>query len=432
MRVFNLPLLITLAVIGVAIGFDVPFLSVNEALGAGGALMLGQVAAAVSPVQREVFAADPWQRIREDLPDFENVVASGRARCLIPTYAMTLYDVTLKLGGTTFAKSHITEVRLRKGSKTIWFATGSDLQSINSFFDQNDPARATFLRIPFTSRRMKSKGAEFIGGLDMTQLGEGALWLEVLTSGATAPTLKGKATWGPMQGNNLISKILQFTWSSSASGRRLVPLNFNGAVVEWVAIKYAGTAAATDWANTATSAAWAGNTGNGVFGAVTVSDGAKVGVHKFVCIEPGANVGTFAHFDPQGLLVSVRMVVAAAYSGGGLAFTLADGGTDFIAGDGFDVTVSNSTDGNVNRVEVKRNGRTVWDYECDEARFLEESYGRVPQSMFYFVDFEADEYPDGALRTAGAASVEWYVHLTAADDLTIYAGIIDTPDNNSN
>jgi len=431
MRLPNVPLLLSLAIIGAALVFGV-ILSPAEALGAGGALLLAQVAAAMPLNQREVFSADPWQRIREDLPDFENVSANGRARCLIPTYAMTLYDVTLKLGGTALTKAMITEVRLRKGSKTIWFATATDLQSLNNYFDKDEPNRATFLRVPFTSRRLKSKGAEFVGGLDMTRLGEGALWLEVLIVGATAPTLKGKATWGPMQGNTLISKILQFTWSSSASGRRLVPLNFNGAIVEWVAIKYAGTGAAVDWASSASSAAWAGNTGNGAMGAITVSDGAKVGVHKFVCIEPGANVGTFAHFDPDGLLVSVRMVVASAYSGGGLAFTLADGGTDFIAGDGFDITVANNTDGNVNRVEVKRNGRTVWDYECDEARYLQESYSRRPQSMFYFVDFEADNYPDGALRTAGAASVEWYVHLTAADDLTIYAGIIDTPDNNSN
>lgn len=430
MRLPNLPLFLTLAISALALTFDVPFLSVNEALGAGGALLIGQVAAAAAgSMQREVFSADPWQRIREDLPDFENVVATGRARCLIPTYAMTLYDVTLKLGGTTFTKAQITEVRLRKGSKTIWFATGSDLQSINSYFDKDEPNRATFLRIPFTSRRLKSKGAEFIAGLDMTQLGEGALWLEVLTSGATAPTLKGKATWGPIQGNSLIGKILQFTWSSSASGRRMVPLNFNGAVVEWVAFKYT----LADWAASATSAVFAGNTGNGAMGAVTVAAGCKVGAWKVVIVEPGTNVGAFIVFDPDGIMSPEGGDVASAYDNDSIAFTLADGSTDFVAGDGFTITVANNSDGNVNRVEVKRNGRTVWDYECDEARFLEESYGRVPQSRFYFVDFEVDNYPDGALRTAGAASIEWYVHLTAgSEDLTIYAGIIDTPDNNSN
>ena len=89
----------------------------------------------------------------------------------------------------------------------------------------------------------------------------------------------------------------------------------------------------------ATSAAYSGNTGNGTMGAVTLSVGAKAGVYKLTIIEPGSNVGTFIVEDPDGVIVG-RGVVATAFSAGGLAFTLADGATDFVAGDGFNITVA--------------------------------------------------------------------------------------------
>ncbi len=89
----------------------------------------------------------------------------------------------------------------------------------------------------------------------------------------------------------------------------------------------------------ATAAAVAGNTGNGTMGAVTVGAGAKPGVYKVVVIEPGTNAGKFSVEDPDGVTVGVG-TVAAAFSGGGLGFTLADGSTDFAAGDAFEITVA--------------------------------------------------------------------------------------------
>lgn len=89
----------------------------------------------------------------------------------------------------------------------------------------------------------------------------------------------------------------------------------------------------------ATSAANAGNTGNGAMGAITVGAGAMPGVYKLTFIEPGANVGTFRVEDPNGVEIGTG-VVAAAFNKGGLSFTLADGATDFVAGDGFAITVA--------------------------------------------------------------------------------------------
>jgi hypothetical protein len=89
---------------------------------------------------------------------------------------------------------------------------------------------------------------------------------------------------------------------------------------------------------TASAAAFAGNTGTGTVGAITLSAGAKVGAHKLVIIEPAGNAGTFTVEDPDGITIGTGNV-AVAFSGGGLAFTLSDG-TDFIAGDGFTITVA--------------------------------------------------------------------------------------------
>lgn len=93
---------------------------------------------------------------------------------------------------------------------------------------------------------------------------------------------------------------------------------------------------------TATSAyatALSGNTGNGAMGAITVSAGAKLGSYTLVVVSPGTNVGNFIVTDPDGIFVG-QGDVAAAFSAGGLAFTLADGSTDFAAGDGFTITVA--------------------------------------------------------------------------------------------
>ena len=93
---------------------------------------------------------------------------------------------------------------------------------------------------------------------------------------------------------------------------------------------------------TGTSAADAGNTGDGTMGAITVNADAKKGVYNLVIIEPAANAGAFSVEDPDGEVIGTGNV-AAAFSDGGLAFTLADGAADFVAGDRFTITVTQVT-----------------------------------------------------------------------------------------
>lgn len=92
-------------------------------------------------------------------------------------------------------------------------------------------------------------------------------------------------------------------------------------------------------ATAAYATALSGNTGNGAMGAITVSAGAKLGSYTLVVVSPGTNVGNFIVTDPDGIFVG-QGDVAAGFSAGGLAFTLADGSTDFVAGDGFTITIA--------------------------------------------------------------------------------------------
>jgi len=94
---------------------------------------------------------------------------------------------------------------------------------------------------------------------------------------------------------------------------------------------------------TAASVANSGNTGNSTSSAVTCTGYAPMlGNYKVTIIEPGTNVGTFSVQDPNGMEIG-HGVVASAFTGGGLTFTIADGATDFAAGDQFVVTVAAGT-----------------------------------------------------------------------------------------
>lgn len=92
----------------------------------------------------------------------------------------------------------------------------------------------------------------------------------------------------------------------------------------------------------ATVATLGSNTGNGAMGAVTVGAAAKVGDYKVVLVEPNANAGAFVLEDPSGMIIG-HGNVAAAFTGGGLSFTLADGATDFVSGDTLVITVTGAT-----------------------------------------------------------------------------------------
>lgn len=126
---------------------------------------------------------------------------------------------------------------------------------------------------------------------------------------------------------NIISRTVE-----SAAGIAFGQPAFRGAGDHGVVI--GGSFAATGTASAGTA-----NTGNGAMGAVSVSAGAKEGTYQLLIIEPAANAGAFALYDPDGVFVD-NGNVGAAFSAGGLAFTLADGATDFVSGDTFGIAVA--------------------------------------------------------------------------------------------
>ena len=81
-----------------------------------------------------------------------------------------------------------------------------------------------------------------------------------------------------------------------------------------------------------------GNTGNGAMSGLALKANAQLGDYTVECITATTNAATFAVFDPLGR----RLADAAtdvAYDNGEIAFTIADGVTDFAAGDSFTITV---------------------------------------------------------------------------------------------
>lgn len=84
-----------------------------------------------------------------------------------------------------------------------------------------------------------------------------------------------------------------------------------------------------------------GNTGNGVLtvdATTPVLPGAKAGVYTVRCITAATDGGVFRVENPSGDVIG-DVAVGATFSDD-IKFAIADGSTDFIVGDGFDITVA--------------------------------------------------------------------------------------------
>lgn len=360
-------------------------------------------------------------------PTFLPQTAGQKAICMIPRYGLTLTRAQLRLGGT-FTKAQIDRIVVRLGNHNIWDLTGSELDALNKYKGLYDDAY--HLTLPFDERDASDIVGKELGGIDMSKLDEN-VYIDVdINSAASSPTLACRLFLTPPQGddpNQLVKKLIKATSPTMASGDNDINWNPKGALLQRAYLRYTGT----DWCGTTgTATAWSGNTGNGAMGAVTVSAAAKIGTHKIVIVEPGTNVGTFIHEDPSGVLVSARGVVASAYSGGGLAFTLADGATDFAVGDGFDIVVSEASNGNINSLVVKKNGVPIWeDMSCVDARFIQKEFKKVPQTKMYVYDPIVDNNQSAAVVTADATSFMVRPNLTASDTVTAIFEVLDKPYN---
>lgn len=88
------------------------------------------------------------------------------------------------------------------------------------------------------------------------------------------------------------------------------------------------------------AAKFGGNTGTGLMtlASPAYGVGVKAGVYRVRAKTAAANGGVFSVVDPDGLVLD-DATVGTAYTGV-VKFTIADGATDFVVGDGFDLTVT--------------------------------------------------------------------------------------------
>lgn len=183
--------------------------------------------------------------ILQPCPPFLNVVASGVATLRLPRWANTVTRLVMRLGGTTFTKAMITDIKIKIGARVVYNVSGPRLDSINKYRGIYD--HANFLTIDFTERDATGDvRPKEVGGYDLTTFAD-EVTVEVTIAGATAPTLEAVAFLTPPQGNPFIKKLVYVPASSAVAGKFPVQIFPKGALIQRVHFFYGGT----DWTGSA-------------------------------------------------------------------------------------------------------------------------------------------------------------------------------------
>lgn len=158
-------------------------------------------------------------------PAFSNVVATGKATADFRAFiGRTIDRIVLQLGGTTFTKAMITNVRLLANERVIFEDTGSRIDTRNQY--RGLAANAAFLPLDFSEIRAHSNLDKYAGAIDTLGAGIASLTAEVDISGATAPTLSCQVQYRrspavlPAESvyNRLIAKSINKSFSFAGSG----------------------------------------------------------------------------------------------------------------------------------------------------------------------------------------------------------------------
>jgi hypothetical protein len=174
----------------------------------------------------------------KNLP-FNNVAANGMASVSLPI-GMSYNKIILALGGTSFTKSMITNIKVKLNGKTVWENIGSRLDLQNTY--RSLSAAAGFLTLDFTEPRAKIMAEQYLGNYNTAQ-GVSSLTLEVTIAGATAPTLDSYAELGPPAPLGIIAKQILFTSSNNGAGKfplKLIDLANRGAIIKRVHFAHTG------------------------------------------------------------------------------------------------------------------------------------------------------------------------------------------------
>jgi len=180
----------------------------------------------------------------KNLP-FQNVAASGVASVSLPV-GMSYNRIFLQLGGTTFTKAMITNIKVKLNGKTIFENTGSRLNLINTY--RGLGVDASFVVVDFTEPKAKMMAEQFLGNVN-TAKSVTSLTMEVTIAGATAPTLDSWSELGPPAGLGVIAKQILFTASFGAAGKfpfKLIDVANRGAIVKRVHFAHGGNMTALE------------------------------------------------------------------------------------------------------------------------------------------------------------------------------------------
>lgn len=168
---------------------------------------------------------------------FSNVAANVTATVSLMT-GPTYKRITLRLGGTTFTKAHLLDIKVKVQGKTIIQATGLDLDLMNRYRGIKDDAK--FLTIDFSEIRARTINGENLGCLDTSKIN--SFTLEVKIGGATAPVLEAWAELDDTQAGGadrgveyICAKVQQYPVSAATGGKFVIdslPKNGNGTLIK--------------------------------------------------------------------------------------------------------------------------------------------------------------------------------------------------------
>lgn len=184
---------------------------------------------------------------RYGLP-FSNVVASGTATNNV-TPGRTLENLRLKLGGTTFTKAMISQIKLKANGKVIVEGTGTDIDKLNAY--RGVATDASFLELLFADYSLNNELDRMVGAFD-TSAGISNITSEITIAGATAPTLVPILVESAQQKDRtgaaapyapLISKLLRYPYNIATGGKLPVTVPFGpqtGSIIKRLHVFHGG------------------------------------------------------------------------------------------------------------------------------------------------------------------------------------------------
>ena len=180
-------------------------------------------------------------------PAFQNVGLNTRSSLLVPKYPQSLGKVEIDLTGGSIAKSDLTEVNVKLGSK---FIVGpmppAILEAMNLY--RGGVSDANRLKIDFFDNTLPTTDWKEIGSIDLPSLPDDIFVEVVNTKSSGTPIINAVVGYTkrqpPVNGNvnsQLMQKILYQTLPSTGSTQLTWTPNWAGAKVKRVHL-YAGTA----------------------------------------------------------------------------------------------------------------------------------------------------------------------------------------------